>query len=102
MAFHNNLDLRVVDLSNNPNLHEVKPFAFPRILKLSHLNLAGSSLSGLRSDAVPWERLGFLDLTGVWLICDCDLRWVLRVPARGARCGGPPALRSATHSSNLY
>ena len=94
MAFHNNLDLRVVDLSANPNLHEVKPFAFPRILQLSHLNLAGSSLSGLRSDAVPWERLGFLDLSDVWLVCDCDLGWMMRVPVRGARCESPPALRS--------
>ena len=97
MAFHNNLDLRVVDLSANPNLHEVKPFAFPRILQLSHLNLAGSSLSSLRSDAVPWERLGFLDLTDVWLVCDCELSWMMRVPVRGARCESPPALRSVQY-----
>ena len=47
-AFHNNLDLRVVDLSNNPNLHEVKPFAFPQILQLSHLSLANTSIVTLR------------------------------------------------------
>ena len=86
-AFHNNLDLRVVDLSNNPNLHEVKPFAFPQILQLSHLSLANTSIVTLRqgdaslkfelmnsqskalycpslnrSDAVPWERLGSLSI----------------------------------------
>ena len=85
MAFHNNLDLRVVDLSANPNLHEVKPFAFPRILQLSHLNLAGSSLSALRSDAVPWERLGFLDLTDVWLVCDCVVNMGCTIPPKIAQ-----------------
>ena len=67
-AFHNNLDLRVVDLSNNPHLTEVKPFAFPRILHLSHLSLARTNVTTLRSDAVPWERLGFLDLAGKAII----------------------------------
>lgn len=94
-AFHNNLDLRVVDLSNNPNLHEVKPFAFPQILQLSHLSLANTSIVTLRSDAVPWERLGYLDLSNTWLSCDCDLAWMTRVPVHGARCGGPSSVRGA-------
>ena len=84
-AFHNNLDLRVVDLSNNPNLHSIKPFAFPRILNLNHLNLAGTSITTLRPDAVPWERLGHLEMSGVMLECDCDLAWLIRVQPHGAR-----------------
>ena len=55
----------MVDLSHNPHLSEVKPFAFPRILHLSHLSLAWTNVTSLRSDAVPWERLGFLDLAGI-------------------------------------
>ena len=94
-AFHNNLDLRVVDLSNNQNLHEIQPFAFPRILQLSHLNLAHTSVSTLRSDAVPWEHehLGYLDMTNVWLKCNCELAWMLRVKVHGAKCGSPLSVR---------
>lgn len=94
-AFHNNLDLRELDLSNNPNLHQIKPFAFPRLLRLTSLNLSRTSITSLRSDAVPWERLEHLEMVDVWLQCDCDLAWLLRLRPQGARCGSPASLRGS-------
>ena len=93
-AFHNNLELRVVDLSSNPRLRDLAPFAFPRLLRLSQLSLAGSSLAALRRDAAPWASLHYLDLGLVWLGCGCEAAWMLGLPLHGARCSAPPSLRS--------
>ena len=92
-AFHNNLDLRVVDLSDNVKLEDVQSHAFPRILHLSHLSLASSGLRSLPSDFVPWERLSYVDLTEVPLDCTCQLAWLLKVNVEGAVCSSPLALR---------
>eukprot|EP00090_Calanus_glacialis_P016591 TRINITY_DN25945_c0_g1_i1.p1 TRINITY_DN25945_c0_g1~~TRINITY_DN25945_c0_g1_i1.p1 ORF type:complete len:535 (-),score=54.61 TRINITY_DN25945_c0_g1_i1:105-1709(-) len=91
-AFHNNLDLREVDLSGNSNLKEIKSHAFPRILHLTRLSIAGTGLSSLPSDSVPWERLGFIDLSGVSLRCNCDLAWMLKSQVHGAKCHSPQSL----------
>ena len=93
-AFHNNLELRVVDLASNPRLRDLAPFAFPRLLRLSQLSLAGSSLAALRRDAAPWASLHYLDLGLVWLGCGCEAAWMLGLPLHGARCSAPPSLRS--------
>ena len=92
-AFHNNLDLRVVDLSDNVKLEDIQSHAFPRILPLSQLSLARSGLRTLSSESVPWERLTYLDLTNVPLDCTCELAWLLKVNVGGAVCSTPPNLR---------
>ena len=98
-AFHNNLDLRVVDLSANPRLEQVQPHAFPRILHLSRLSLASTALRSVRPESVPWQRLTYLDLTNVSLDCSCDLAWLLKAKVVGARCSSPAPLRGFKLSS---
>ena len=91
-SFHNNLDLREVDLSGNNQLKEIKSHAFPRILHLTRLSLSGTGLTTLTGDSVPWERLGFLDLSEVSLRCNCDLAWMLKSQVHGAKCHTPSSL----------
>ena len=100
-AFHNNLDLRVVDLSANPRLQELQPHAFPRILQLTRLSLAGTAIRSVRPESVPWQRLAYLDLTNVSLDCSCELAWLLKAKVRGATCSSPAALRGFALSSLL-
>jgi len=91
-AFHNNLDLREVDLSNNRNLKEIKPHAFPRFLNLSQLSLRKTGLTSLSGESVPWEKLSFIDLSEVDLRCTCDLVWMLKSKVHGAKCHTPQSL----------
>ena len=98
-AFHNNLDLRVVDLSNNYQLRHLQPHAFPRILQLSRLSLASTAIRSVKPESVPWQRLTYLDLTNVSLHCSCELAWLLKVKVHGARCFSPAALRGFALSS---
>ena len=100
-AFHNNLDLRVVDLSNNHQLHQLQPHAFPRILHLRRLSLASTTIRSVPAESVPWQRLTYLDLTNVSLDCTCELAWLLKVKVHGARCFSPAALRGFALTSLL-
>ena len=91
-AFHNNLDLREVDLSGNHNLKEIKSHAFPRILHLTRLSVSSTGLSSLSGDSLPWERLGSIELYNVTLRCNCEVAWMLKSQVHGAKCYTPHSL----------
>ena len=42
-------------------------------------------------DSIPWSRLGRLHLTGVRLVCNCQLAWLAgSSDVIGATCSQPP------------
>ena len=92
-AFHNNLDLRTVDLSGCSRLAELRRDAFPRILSLSSLSLARTGLTTLPQEALPARLPARLDLTGTRLRCGCELAWLVTARAAGAVCSAPARLR---------
>jgi len=82
-----------VDLSNNPRLSDIQPYAFPRILHIQTLLLSYTGLTSLHEDSIPWNRLIKLDLSGTRMVCSCQLAWLTSSgDVTGGVCSQPSRL----------
>ncbi len=82
-----------MDLSNNPRLSDIQPYAFPRILHIQTLLLSNTGLTSLHEDSIPWNRLIKLDLSGTRMVCSCQLAWLTSSgDVTGGVCSQPSRL----------
>ena len=124
--------LRVLDLSDSPNLSSVSQLAFHANTRLFSLNLSGCrkinlagkcfvSLPELKSlhlsdlgwsyvakDLAHWDNINLLDLSYNPLVCDCQMRWLSKVLTNKSRavCHHPDELAGRQvkdlHPSELW
>ncbi|XP_059497125.1 adhesion G protein-coupled receptor A2-like isoform X2 [Stegostoma tigrinum] len=99
-AFQGLPSLRRLDLSNN-RIGCLKPAMFQSLSNLTRLNLSGNIFSSLYPDLfAALVSLKVVDFNSEFLICDCNMRWMLNWQQRrlvriskDTLCAYPRALR---------
>ena len=77
-SFRNNIKLRTVVISGNPDLEHFNSEAFNVETQLTSLDLRRNGLRTLSVNLLDWSYVENLQLSENMWHCDCDLKWLQR------------------------